>query len=111
MDLNDEGMLDHLTNATEPNFDTSYSIGEIMQQRSLSAFDTGSGVTNTSLTGSQNISHAAEQSSRNLIIAALPKSTSAYVLVDYSFFSPTIPTHTSQHQSIVVFTYIFFVAK
>jgi hypothetical protein len=84
MDLNDDGGLDHVTDFSQPaNLDTSYSIGEIMQQQSITAFDTGSGAANTSVTGSQNISHAAEQSSRNVIIAALPKPTSAYVICTY----------------------------
>lgn len=61
---------------TSTNLDTSYTIGDIMQQQSISAFQ-GSGQMNTSM----NMSHAAEQSSRHLIIAAFPKTGAAYVIV------------------------------
>lgn len=61
---------------TSTNLDTSFTLGDIMQQQSISAFQ-GSGQMNTSV----NMSHAAEQSSRHLIIAAFPKTGAAYVVV------------------------------
>ena len=77
MDLHYKGELDQNTIFTQPtDLDTSYSIGEIMHQHSITALDHGSGATNTSV--------AAEQSSRNVIVAALPKSTSVYVLCNYN---------------------------
>jgi hypothetical protein len=63
------------------NLDNSFSIGDIMQQQSMTAMDVGS---NNNLSASANnstMSHAAEQSSRHLLIAALPKTTAAYVFI------------------------------
>ena len=61
---------------TSTNLDTSFTLGDIMQQQSISSFQ-GSGQINTSM----NMSHAAEQSSRHLIVAAFPKTGAAYVIV------------------------------
>ena len=99
MDLDDNGGLDLVTDLIQPtNLDTSYSIGEIMQQQSTTAFDTGSGTLNTSVTGSQNMSHAAEQSSRNVIISAgLPKTTAAYVQFKFQNALSKCPTHDSRN--------------
>jgi hypothetical protein len=80
MNLSDFRITDDIVSSFDlppANFDNSFSIGEIMQQQSVTAIDPGSGVLNASATGSNNLSYAAEQSSRHLIVAALPKTTSA----------------------------------
>jgi hypothetical protein len=61
-------------------FDRSFSIGEIMEQRSVTALDVGSSELNASGNNSA-ISHSAEQSSRYFMVSALPKTTAAYVFV------------------------------
>ena len=81
MNLEDVEGLDQILSQPTNTLDTSYTIGEIMQQQSTTTgINSGSGgAINNSITGSQNMSHIAEQSSRHLIIAGLPKTTAAYV--------------------------------
>ena len=63
------------------NLDSSFSIGEIMQQQSMTALDVGSTENLAVSANNSTISHAAEQSSRQILIAALPKTTAAYVSI------------------------------
>ena len=71
-------------------FDNSFSIGEIMQQQSITVLDNaGSNEINASANNST-ISHAAEQSSRHLVVAAFPKTAAAYV-IDFTLVTSTVP--------------------
>ena len=107
MNLDDVEGLDQITSVTPPtNLDTSYTIGEIMHQQSTTAFDTGSGGVNNSISGSQNMSHAAEQSSRHLIIAALPKTTATYVLLVLSNVGRYEMNLSISHNSFTMNSYI-----
>ena len=94
MDFTDMGELDHITSANNPtNFDNSFSIGEIMEQQSTSAMNNMNSI-------SQNMSHVAEQSSRNCIVGAIPKTTSAYVRINVCLTD--VETLCQTHQFISI---------
>jgi hypothetical protein len=80
MNFNDVvGLDDIATSFNNPlPMDNSFSIGEIMQQKSTMNLDTGSGIMNTSSSINQ-MSQGAEQSSRNFLAVILPKQASSYV--------------------------------
>jgi hypothetical protein len=85
MNLNDVvGMDDIASIANNPiPMDNSFSIGEIMQQKSIMNIDAGSGVMNAS-SSANHMSHGAEQSSRQFMAVLLPKQASTYVIYNTS---------------------------
>lgn len=68
---------DFMADAVATNrFDSSFSLGDIMEQKSINALNTSTLNNNASANA---ITNAAEKSTNHLLVAALPKKTAAYV--------------------------------
>lgn len=79
--MNMDSAID-FNNVDYSQFDTSYSIAEIVQQQSISNMANTTNETITTLNRNElMVAQAAEKSSRHFVAAILPKKTAAYVFL------------------------------
>ena len=101
--MNMDSAID-FNNVDYSQFDTSYSIAEIVQQQSISNMANTTNETITTLNRNElMVAQAAEKSSRHFVAAILPKKTAAYV-----FFLPFGAIFIGTVQLTLVFFLILF---